>query len=221
MTLEQLRIFVAVADALHFTRAAESLRLSQPAVSAAIAALESEHGLRLFDRIGRRVELTEAGRLLQREARAILRRVEEAGGMLAELSGLTRGALRLVASQTVGHHWLPPRLVRFAAAFPGIHVELAIGNTEEVAEAVREGRAELGIAEGAVEEPSLITESIPGDRLLLVVGSGHPWAARGRIARRTWRPPAGSCARRAPAPAPSSTRRCGGSGSARRDCPSP
>ncbi|SMH60596.1 LysR family transcriptional regulator [Azospirillum agricola] len=179
MTLEQLRIFVAVADALHFTRAAETLRLSQPAVSAAVAALEAEHGLRLFDRIGRRVELTAAGTLLRAEARSILRKVEETGAMLADLSGLARGTLRLVASQTVGNHWLPPRLARFAAAFPGIRVDLSIGNTEGVAEAVRDGRAELGIAEGAVSDPALMSERVPGDRLVLAVARAHPWAERG------------------------------------------
>ncbi|MBP2229161.1 DNA-binding transcriptional LysR family regulator [Azospirillum agricola] len=179
MTLEQLRIFAAVADALHFTRAAESLRLSQPAVSAAIAALEAEHGLRLFDRIGRRVELTAAGALLRAEARSILRKVEETGAMLAELSGLARGTLRLVASQTVGNHWLPPRLARFAVAFPGIRVDLSIGNTEGVAEAVRDGRAELGIAEGAVSDPALMSERVPGDRLVLAVAREHPWVERG------------------------------------------
>ncbi len=181
MTLEQLRIFTAVAEALHFTRAAESLRLSQPAVSAAIAALEAEHGLRLFDRIGRRVELTAAGALLRTEARAILRKVEQAGAMLAEISGLARGTLRLVASQTVGNHWLPPRLARFATAFPGIRIDLSIGNSEDVAEAVRDGRAELGIAEGAVSDPALMSDRVPGDRLVLAVGRGHPWAGRGTV----------------------------------------
>ncbi|BAI71737.1 transcriptional regulator [Azospirillum sp. B510] len=181
MTLEQLRIFATVAEMLHFTRAAEALRLSQPAVSAAIAALEAEHGLRLFDRIGRRVELTAAGRLLHGQARAILAKVEEAGTMLFELSGLSRGLLRLAASQTVGSHWLPPRLLRFAAAHPGIRVDLSIGNTEQVAEAVRDGRAELGIVEGAVSDSALIGEPIEGDRLRLVVGAGHPWARLGRV----------------------------------------
>lgn len=180
MTLEQLRIFATVAEMLHFTRAAEVLHLSQPAVSAAIAALEAEHGLRLFDRIGRRVELTAAGQLLHGQARAILAKVEEAGTMLAELSGLSRGALRLAASQTVGNHWLAPRLLRFAEAYPGIRVDLSIGNTEQVAEAVRDGRAELGIAEGAVADSALVSEPIEGDRLRLVVGASHPWAGLGR-----------------------------------------
>ncbi|CAO3421183.1 LysR family transcriptional regulator [Azospirillum endophyticum] len=183
MTLEQLRIFATVAEMLHFTRAAEVLHLSQPAVSAAIAALEAEHGLRLFDRIGRRVELTAAGQLLHGQARAILAKVEEAGTMLAELSGLSRGALRLAASQTVGNHWLPRHLLRFAEAYPGIRVDLSIGNTEQVAEAVRDGRAELGIAEGVVTDPLLVSEAIEGDRLLLVVGAGHPWAKLRRVDR--------------------------------------
>ena len=185
MTLEQLRIFATVAEMLHFTRAAEVLHLSQPAVSAAIAALEAEHGLRLFDRIGRRVELTAAGQLLHGQARAILAKVEEAGTMLAELSGLSRGALRLAASQTVGNHWLPPRLLRFAEAYPGIRVDLSIGNTEQVAEAVRDGRAELGIAEGVVTDSALVSEPIDGDRLRLVVGARHPWASLGRVDRDT------------------------------------
>ncbi|QCG98429.1 LysR family transcriptional regulator [Azospirillum sp. TSA2s] len=183
MTLEQLRIFATVAEMLHFTRAAEVLHLSQPAVSAAIAALEAEHGLRLFDRIGRRVELTAAGQLLHGQARAILAKVEEAGTMLAELSGLSRGALRLAASQTVGNHWLPTRLLRFAAAYPGIRVDLSIGNTEQVAEAVRDGRAELGIAEGVVTDSALVSEPVEGDRLRLVVGGSHPWAGLGRVGR--------------------------------------
>nr|WP_282189386.1 LysR family transcriptional regulator [Azospirillum endophyticum] len=181
--MEQLRIFATVAEMLHFTRAAEVLHLSQPAVSAAIAALEAEHGLRLFDRIGRRVELTAAGQLLHGQARSILAKVEEAGTMLAELSGLSRGALRLAASQTVGNHWLPLHLLRFAEAYPGIRVDLSIGNTEQVAEAVRDGRAELGIAEGVVTDPLLVSEPIAGDRLLLVVGAGHPWAGLGRVDR--------------------------------------
>jgi DNA-binding transcriptional LysR family regulator len=183
VTLEQLRIFATVAEMLHFTRAAEVLHLSQPAVSAAIAALEAEHGLRLFDRIGRRVELTAAGQLLHGQARAILAKVDEAGTMLAELSGLSRGALRLAASQTVGNHWLPTRLLRFAAAYPGIRVDLSIGNTEQVAEAVRDGRAELGIAEGVVTDSALVSEPVEGDRLRLVVGGSHPWAGLGRVGR--------------------------------------
>lgn len=184
MTLEQLRIFVAVAEAMHFTRAAETLRLTQPAVSAAIANLEDRYGVRLFDRIGRRIELTHAGALLLAEARAVLQKVGDIEILLSELSGLRRGALTLIASQTVGAYWMPPRLHRFAELYPGIQVTLTIGNTADVEAAIREGRAELGVAEGRIHDPDLRLVDVPGDRLVLVVGPKHPWFGRKRIAPR-------------------------------------
>src|ERR1700741_461652 len=91
MTLEQLRIFVAVAERQHVTRAAEALNLTQSSASAAVAALESRHGTRLFHRVGRGIELTEAGRLFLGEAKAVLARAEAAELALAELGGLKRG----------------------------------------------------------------------------------------------------------------------------------
>jgi DNA-binding transcriptional LysR family regulator len=101
VTLEQLRVFVAVAERQHVTRAAAVLNLAQSAVSAAIAALEARHGAKLFHRAGRGVELTEAGALFLVEARAILARVEAAGQVLSELGNLKRGTLAVHASQTI------------------------------------------------------------------------------------------------------------------------
>ena len=93
MTLEQLRVFVAVAERQHVTRAAEALNTAQSAVSASIAALEGRHGAKLFNRVGRGIELTEAGALFLVEARAVLARAEFAELVLSELGGLKRGAL--------------------------------------------------------------------------------------------------------------------------------
>lgn len=101
MTLEQLRIFVAVATQQHVTRAAASLNLTQSAVSAAVSSLEARHAVRLFDRVGRRIELTEAGRLFLGEAVAVLARAEAAERMLADLSALKRGRIAIHASQTI------------------------------------------------------------------------------------------------------------------------
>lgn len=101
MTLEQLRVFVAVAERQHVTRAAEALNLAQSAVSAAIGTLEGRHGAKLFSRVGRGIELTEAGRLFLGEARAVLSRAESAELVLAELAGLKRGTLSLQASHTI------------------------------------------------------------------------------------------------------------------------
>src|SRR5690348_2953378 len=105
MTLEQLRVFVAVAERQHMTRAAESLHLAQSAVSAAIAALEARHGAKLFHRVGRGIELTEAGALFLNEARAVLARAEAAELVLSELGGLQRGTLAIHASKTIASSW--------------------------------------------------------------------------------------------------------------------
>ncbi len=184
MTLEQLRIFVAVAECEHVTRAAEALRLTQSAVSAAIAALEARYGVALFDRVGRRIELNETGRLFLGEARAVLARTAAAELALSELSGLTRGTLSVHASQTIASYWLSPRLVAFRSAYPQIEVKLAVGNTAQTAKAVIYGTAELGFVEGRVEDPALQQSMIGQDRLTIVVGADHPWARKRRLTER-------------------------------------
>ena len=184
MTLEQLRIFVAVAERQHMTRAAEALNLAQSAASAAIAALENRHGTRLFHRVGRGIELTEAGRIFLEEAKAVLARAEAAELTLAELGGLKRGTLSVQASQTIASYWLPRHLVAFRQAFPEIEIRLGIGNTAEAALAVREGAAELGFVEGAVDDPALTSVTVARDQLELVVGPEHEWAELDRVAPR-------------------------------------
>ncbi len=182
MTLEQLRVFVAVAERQHVTRAAAALNLSQSAVSAAVAALEARHATVLFHRLGRGIALTEAGQRFLTEARAVLARAEAAELVLAELGGLHRGVLALQASQTIASYWLPRHLVAFRRAFPGIEVRLSVGNTAGVAAAVREGLVELGLVEGLVEDPSLLGVNLARDGLVLVVAPDHPWAGCPRLA---------------------------------------
>jgi DNA-binding transcriptional LysR family regulator len=176
MTLEQLRIFVAVAERQHVTRAAAALNLTQSAVSSAITALEGRHGVALFDRVGRGIVLNQAGETFLIEARSVLARVAAAEAALADLSGLERGRLSIHASQTIASYWLPPRLTAFHAAHPGIVLDVAIGNTAQVARAVAEGDAEIGLVEGLVDDPVLNRTVIDHERLSLVVGRDHPWA---------------------------------------------
>lgn len=178
MTLDQLRIFVAVAEREHLTQAAEALHLTPSAVSAAVRNLEERHAIHLFHRVGRRIELTETGRVFLGEARATLARAEEAEHVLAELGGLQRGSLRVHASQTVGSYWLPPRLMRFHERYPGIQIRLDIGNTETVARAVLDAEADVGFVEGFVDDPALATRAVAEDRVSVVVPSGHVWAWR-------------------------------------------
>lgn len=168
MTLEQLRIFVGVAEREHMTAAARALNVTQSAASAAIAALEERHGIKLFHRIGRGITLTEAGRLFLTEARGVLARAGAAETVLDELGGLKRGTLRVVASQTIAAYWLPPILAAFRNRYPALGVELAIGNTEQAAARVHDGEADLGIVEGEVHDPALAHWPIGEDRLVLV-----------------------------------------------------
>lgn len=181
MTLEQLRIFVAVAELEHVTRAASELHLTQSATSAAVAALEARYSTKLFDRIGRRVALSDAGKLFLDEARAVLARAAAAETVLADLAGLRKGRLALAASQTVASYWLPAYMHRFRQQFPGVEVSLSIGNTEAVAALVRDGSVDIGVVEGDVDDPTLGATPVADDELVLVVAPDHPWAAIGRI----------------------------------------
>jgi len=181
MTLEQLRIFIAVAERQHVTQAASALNLTQSATSAAIAALEARYGVKLFDRIGRGIVLTQTGRDFLVEARSVVARARDAVQVLHDLAGLTRGSLALAASQTVANYWLPPRLQAFQKAHPGIDIRVSIANTEQVAQAVDVGAADLGFVEGTVTNPHLATRRIDGDELVVVVGMSHPWVQHRRI----------------------------------------
>jgi DNA-binding transcriptional LysR family regulator len=168
MTLEQLRIFVGVAEREHMTRAAEALNVTQSAASGAIAAIEVRYGVPLFHRVGRGIQLTEAGRAFLDEARAVLGRAAHAETMLADYAGLERGTLRLVASQTIASYWLPPILAAFHARHPQIAVELAIDNTDGAAGQVLSGAAELGFVEGTIDEPALAHWIVARDPMVLV-----------------------------------------------------
>ncbi len=181
MTLEQLRIFIAVAEQQHVTRAAGELNLTQSATSSAIAALEARYGIKLFDRVGRGIVLTQTGRDFLGEARAVVARAKAAAQVLDDLAGLKRGSLSLAASQTVANYWLPQRIETFRKAYPGIDLHVTTGNTQEVAEVVHRGTADLGFVEGEVDDPSLSVRKMEGDTLAVVVGPNHPWSGKARI----------------------------------------
>jgi len=176
LTLEQLRIFVAVAERQHVTQAAQSLNLAQSAASHAVAALEARYDTKLFNRVGRRIELTEIGAVFLAEARAILAQVNRAEVALSEFGTMERGTLTIQASQTIAGYWLPRHLVAFRGAHPRIDVQLTIGNTARVADAIETGVAELGFVEGVVDKEELVSTRVALDQLVLVVGNEHPWA---------------------------------------------
>jgi DNA-binding transcriptional LysR family regulator len=176
VTLEQLRVFVAVAEHLHVTNAAYQLNMTQSAASASIAALENRCAVRLFNRVGRRIELTDEGARFLVEAKAVLQRASEAELVLDDLSNFRRGTLTIHAGQTIANYWLPAVLHRFRKVYPDIKTEVRIGNTAQVVSAVLDGEAHIGMIAGDVDNASIDKWPVDTDRLLLVVGAGHPAA---------------------------------------------
>lgn len=178
MKIEQLRVFLAVAEHLHFTRAAESLYITQPAVSATIQSLEEEYGVKLFHRIGRHIELTDAGDLLQIEAQKILDQVELTERGLRELNGLQRGELKIGSSLTVGNYWLPQKISEFKQTYPGISINCTLANAEEIFSGTANGLFDLGLVTGEVKptlSQALEISIIGHDLVSIVVGKQHPW----------------------------------------------
>lgn len=173
MTLDQLRIFIEVAERGHVTRAAEALGMSQSAASAAITALETRYQTRLFDRVGRGIRLSEIGTIFLREARAVLDRAAMARSVLQDMAG-NPGPVAIAASQTIATYWLPRRLAAFHAANPRVRFNVVIRNTNEVENAVVEGEANIGLVEGPTRHAALSRQQIDHDQFVLVVGAGQP-----------------------------------------------
>ena len=185
MNLDQLTVFLAVSRHLHFSRAAEELYITQPAVSASVARLETEFGLKLFHRIGRRVELTDAGRFLVREGQYLLEQVAQLERRLLEFNALKRGVLTIGASFTVGNYWLPAALKLFRDSHPSIDVLCGLGNAEQVLEGTIRGEYDLGFISGSPGDPlpeHLAWEAVGHESLRVVVAADHPWFGLAQIA---------------------------------------
>ncbi len=183
-TLDQLRVFLAVVEHMHFTRAAEALYMTQSSVSAAIQILEESYGTKLFHRINRRVEITDAGRLLHAEAQKVLDQMDLLERGLQELNNLQRGELKLGASLTTGNYWLPDKICQFKREYPGVQIRCTLGNTEEISTGTASGLFDLGFVEGEVKSTveSILEQSVVGsDRLIIVVGKSHPWFGRTKV----------------------------------------
>jgi DNA-binding transcriptional LysR family regulator len=182
LNLHRLRVFHAVARRESYSRAAEDLRISQPAVSKHVLDLEEELETRLFHRLGRRIVLTEAGRLMADYAQRIFLLADEARRALEELHGLERGALRLGASSTPGNYLLPKALAAFRTRHPRLELSLDILASREVVERVIRQELDLGFV-GATFAADLHVQPYVEDELVLVLRPGHPLATLRSILR--------------------------------------
>ncbi len=181
MDTPTLKAFLAVAETGSFSRAAERLHLTQPAVSKRIAALEQTLAARLFDRIGRTVTPTEAGRALLPHARRLLAEIADTRRAITNLSGNVGGRLNLGTSHHVGLHRLPGVLRRYARAYPAVELNLQFLGSETACLAVERGELELAVVTlPAAPPPSLAASEIWPDPLSIVVAADHPLARRKR-----------------------------------------
>ncbi|HJC53129.1 MAG TPA: LysR family transcriptional regulator [Candidatus Alistipes merdavium] len=172
----RLKVFITAARTLSFTRTAEQLCISQPAVSKHVGELESRYRVQLFNRRGSRLELTDAGRTLLDAAERIL---DDYRRMEYEVSLCTRqteGELRLGASTTVAQYLLPPILARFTARFPGIRISMLSGNSGQIEHALEEHAIDLGIVESMSRRQGLHYTLFTHDELVLITRTGGKYA---------------------------------------------
>lgn len=181
MDFNGLRAFLAVADRQSFSKAAEQLHITQPAVSKRVAALESQLNTALFDRISRKVQLTEAGEALLPRARALVVELEDCRRALSRLTGpdgAVSGRLSVATSHHIGLHRLPPVLRQYVAEYPDVELDLRFMDSEEGCLAVERGDLELAIVTLPNQPPERLTAvQIWHDPLVVIVAKNHPLAS--------------------------------------------
>ena len=177
MELAQLEAFIQVAHHRSFSRAAESLFLTQPSVTARIQSLEREIGERLFERTGRSVTLTDAGHAFMPHAQRALTAVQEGTDAIEAVRHGDVGSIRIGASSSIATYVLPAILKKFREDRPRVHVHLSTGQTEEVIEAMLNGETHLAVTRFA-QHPEVESLHLYNDDLTLVVAPGHPFAKK-------------------------------------------
>lgn len=180
ITLKQLEVFIAVAQAGNVTRAAGTLNITQSATSMALADFERQLGRCLFDRIGKRLQLNDTGRLLLPKALDAVSRVADIEHMAASDSALI-GPLRIGASMTIGNYMMPGLIGSFMRAHPGAHLTLEVANTRHIIQALEQFQIDVGFIEGFCHEPNIEVLPWCRDELLIFAAPSHALAQKKTI----------------------------------------
>lgn len=170
ITLRQLEVFAEVLKSGSTTQASVMLSLSQSAVSAALTDLEGQLGVQLFDRVGKRLVVNEHGRLLYPRALALLEQTTEIEQLFRE----DNGAIRVYASSTIGNYILPAMIARYRQDFPDLPLELSVGNSQDVINAVLDFRVDIGLIEGPCHSTEIISEPWLEDELVVFAAPSSP-----------------------------------------------
>lgn len=174
MIVESLKVYITVVEQRNFSRAAELLHLSQPGVSLHIRKLEKEFDVKLMHRSPKWVKLTEAGELLYVRAKEMVNLYESAKLDIARLQDDVSGSLQIGASFTIGEYVLPRLFSSFARQYPEVAMEVFIGNSSQVVEAIRDNKMDFGLIEEDIEAQDLTVTPFMKDELIIVAAEGYP-----------------------------------------------
>jgi len=181
LNLNQLRIFQAVAETRSFTRAADVVHLTQPGISKHIKQMEEHYGAPLFDRLGKRVALTQAGEILFEAIQQIMVSLSAAEQRIEELKGLRGGKLVLGASFPLGIYVLPAILAAFRKQHPAVEATVDISLSEKIVAKILANKLDLGLVSSEPRDPRLFAREFMTDELIAIAPSDHRWANKKRI----------------------------------------
>ncbi|MEI3612705.1 LysR family transcriptional regulator [Pseudogracilibacillus sp. SO30301A] len=176
MELKQLEYFIVLCQELHFTRAAEKLGIAQPSLSQQISLLEHEVGMPLFDRIGKKNILTDAGKTLLHHSYNVFHEISQARAAISELQGLERGTLKIGSLLTVVNYLLPPTVIGFHNAYPNVELSVQGLRTGDIYKGLLQNELDLGIVFLPIEHEDLEAIPIYEENLALAVPIDHPFA---------------------------------------------
>lgn len=179
MTLRHLKILVAVCETGSTTAAGEKLFIAQPSISLAISELEAYYGIKLFDRISKRLHITEAGKHFLQYATHIVRLFDEMEKEVKDLDSI--GLIRIGTSITIGNYLLPEYITQFKKARPLMDVKVFIDNTDKIQQYVLTNQIDIGLIEGISHSPYLLEQKFREDELIMICGNAHPFASLTQI----------------------------------------
>lgn len=171
MTLRHLKIFISVCDKMNMTKASETLFMSQSAISQAISELENHYNIRLFERLSRKLYLTDAGKKLLNYSKYIIRLNEELEGVMKNLN--QNAPIRIGASVTIGAYILPELVTQFKKINPQIDIKVHEENTEKIEKMILHDEIDIGLVEGEISNPDILKNPFMNDELILICGCDH------------------------------------------------
>lgn len=181
MADRRLQVFYTVAKLLSFTKAAESLHMTQPAVTFQVRQLEEHFNTRLFDRTHNKISLTEAGRQVFDFAGKIFEVYSEMDNAVREMTGEISGVLTIGASTTIAEYMLPSLLGQFKKHYPDVNIHLKVSNTENIVSMVENNTIDLGVVEAPVANKNLVVDECRTDELVAIVPNQHPLAGKSAV----------------------------------------